>query len=250
MNYEKKYQHIISLGFFCGIAQDLETLGIRSKSYPFDWIISDWSGIELVMQKEFQDIFEIEYFFQYKLFRERYKNIKYGFSFYHDFNSKIALNRQIDIVRDKYLRRINRLYEDIKKQTLFMRYIQDIDELEYILTNSLKINEIIKEFNPDNEIVYIINEEFANHLMDTTIKFFIVKCDKNDIVSRHPIISNRELKEYVLSWFPKELIEHNKEWLRIKKRKSITSRVIHMNKIVLKIKQKLIKDYTYDRQIL
>lgn len=38
------YQNYISLGYFCGVAQDLEKLGLRNTSSPFDWCITDLGG--------------------------------------------------------------------------------------------------------------------------------------------------------------------------------------------------------------
>lgn len=35
----------ISLGYFCSIAMDLEKLGLRNESLPFDWVISDFEGV-------------------------------------------------------------------------------------------------------------------------------------------------------------------------------------------------------------
>ena len=40
------YKHIISLGWFGSIAEELERLGLRSAIYPFDWILSDWETVK------------------------------------------------------------------------------------------------------------------------------------------------------------------------------------------------------------
>ena len=40
----------ISLGYFCSIAIDLEKLGLRTESSPFDWVISDFEGVMLAIQ--------------------------------------------------------------------------------------------------------------------------------------------------------------------------------------------------------
>ncbi len=39
-----KFEHVISLGFFCSPALELKKLGFRDASYPFDWVISEWGG--------------------------------------------------------------------------------------------------------------------------------------------------------------------------------------------------------------
>lgn len=38
----KKYESVISLGYFCSVAIELEKMGIRNFSTPFDWLITDW----------------------------------------------------------------------------------------------------------------------------------------------------------------------------------------------------------------
>lgn len=45
--FETNYKHVISLGFFCSVALELERKGLRDASYPFDWLISDFQGDQL-----------------------------------------------------------------------------------------------------------------------------------------------------------------------------------------------------------
>ena len=35
-----EFKNYISLGYFCEVAKDLERLGLRNQSSPFDWVIS------------------------------------------------------------------------------------------------------------------------------------------------------------------------------------------------------------------
>lgn len=41
------FKHIISLGHFCGVAQELERLGLRDASYPFEWLITSSSALKM-----------------------------------------------------------------------------------------------------------------------------------------------------------------------------------------------------------
>lgn len=47
--------HYISLGYFCSIAMELERLGLRSESSPFDWLISDFEGVIHAIENHFED---------------------------------------------------------------------------------------------------------------------------------------------------------------------------------------------------
>lgn len=39
------FTHVVSLGWFCSVARELEKAGLREFSMPFDWCLSpDWGG--------------------------------------------------------------------------------------------------------------------------------------------------------------------------------------------------------------
>ena len=203
----KKFENFISLGYFCSIAEDLEIFGLRNSSMPFDWVISDFQSNLNLIQNNFDELFNFDFFYQSKTNRHIYKNIRYNFHFYHDFNSYQSLVSQINNVEIKYKRRIKQFYSLIIKPTLFIRYVDTengLSELDYILKNQTKIMTTIKEYHPKNEIIYIINDEYNNNL---PINFYSVRKDSNDKVSRHPLISNKLFKDYFeQTYFPNRLI--------------------------------------------
>lgn len=51
---EKVYRHYISLGYFCEVARDLEKLGLRDYSSPFDWGISCFKNVIEAIDYEFE----------------------------------------------------------------------------------------------------------------------------------------------------------------------------------------------------
>ena len=119
------YKHYISLGYFCSVALELERFGLRDASYPFDWIISDIKSVFECIENNFESILDINLLSQSQNEHKNYKNIKYGFYFFHDFDKYIPLSSQLDVVKKKYNRRIERFYNAIKEPTLFIRYISD-----------------------------------------------------------------------------------------------------------------------------
>lgn len=64
--FETNYKHVISLGFFCSVALELERKGVRDASYPFDWLISDFQGVIKVIENRFYDFLNIDFFLRIK----------------------------------------------------------------------------------------------------------------------------------------------------------------------------------------
>jgi hypothetical protein len=79
---------------------------------------------------------------------------KYGFYFIHDIETHFA--EDFDVIKEKYLRRISKFHESVKKKTCFIRAIRTKDELLYIKENQDHIKKIIKSANSENQIIYIV----------------------------------------------------------------------------------------------
>lgn len=154
----KNFENIISLGAFCFIAGNLRSLNLRTQAFPFDWNIT--------------------------LLR-----------FVHDFDENLC---NINEVEEKYTRRIERFYEAIKKKTLFIRYIIDEHEYKYILHHYNEINEILKRYNRNNRIIFVINDDIkVNRILNffKGIKLYSVIKDENDTVAKCPFEKNIYLKQ-------------------------------------------------------
>ena len=188
----------ISLGYFCSVATDLEKLGLRSESSPFDWLISDFEGVITLIENHFADFLAYEVLAQEPWNRAIYKNTRYNLSFYHDFNSLAPLADQLPQVAGKYARRIDRFYESIKEPTLFIRYISDeqllegkSQELIWIEENYDRILNLLRSFHPDNDILFIANTGVTSE----KFPIFHVEKDKGDTVARNPLFKSAELYE-------------------------------------------------------
>ena len=191
------YTNYISLGYFCEVAQDLEKLGLRNASSPFDWGISYFANVIDAIDKRFDGFLDYENLSQSAFDRSNYHEDKYHFYFFHDFDKYKSLDKQYQSVRDKYWRRINRFLESIKQPTLFVRYIseEELDEngkskeLNWIETNEEYIQNVLRRYNKNNDIVYIGSETLSSSI----IKIYHVSRDEGDKVSRSPIYNNKEL---------------------------------------------------------
>ena len=151
-----KYKHIIPLGYFCSVAMELERKGLRTASYPFDWIISDsFENILKLLDNNFEEFLDEESLYQEEI-PNHYYNYRTGIHFYHDFDAYTPLRNQIYSVRKKYDRRIKRLYDDVKEPSLFIRYCLNEKEVEWIENNLTSIVSQVKQYNRDNNIVFIV----------------------------------------------------------------------------------------------
>lgn len=120
---------LISLGYDCTIAGTLRSLHLRKAAYPFDWMYSDFNALYNAIADDFQ------HFLDPSTLRVGDDNRTiidyYGLSFVHDFptiHDNVAMNDSelhpwakirddwqqfIEPMREKYLRRIDRLINDL-----------------------------------------------------------------------------------------------------------------------------------------
>ena len=247
---DKNYKNYISLGYFCEVAQDLEKLGLRNASSPFDWGISYFPNVIDAIDKEFDGFLDYDNLSQNALNRAHYHEDKYHFYFFHDFDKYKSLDKQYASVKEKYWKRIKRFLNSIKDPSLFVKYIsiEELDEngksieLTWIENNRQHILDVLRRYNSENDIVYIGDETVNSDI----IKIYHVPCDEGDRVSRLPIYNNNELFS-ILSGvhFPgKEENQHRYELKEKKKHSYITSL---KNKTVHFLQRMFFKEYEYSK---
>ena len=196
------YKSVVSLGFFCGPSQELERIGLRSYSLPFDWLITeDFKVVLSLIENNFESFLQEETLEQEKEVNSKYYyDTEQGIHFYHDFSASINLPDQLQSVKEKYARRINRFYEIISKPTLFIRYCHSKEECRWVCENKDSIESLLKQYNSHNEIVFVSNSEDVKIEDREAIgNLFIVKRDQNDIVCRHFIQKSKPLRAYIES---------------------------------------------------
>ena len=49
-----RYEHVVSLGYFCSTALELQRYGFRDGSYPFDWNICSIEGVLSLVKSDFE----------------------------------------------------------------------------------------------------------------------------------------------------------------------------------------------------
>lgn len=149
------YQHVISLGHFCAVASELDKLGLREASLPFDWIITPLDSLIELINNNFSDFLNPELLYRDSKLPYIVINKKYNVAFYHDFKESKPISDQIEEVQRKYSRRVARFYDYIKEATLFVRYIETKEEYEYIIQNYSSLLDLLKKYNKENDLILI-----------------------------------------------------------------------------------------------
>lgn len=248
----EKYYHFISLGYFCSVALELERIGLRSTSSPFDWCISNFEGVIEAIENKFDDFLNYDLLFQSDNARQIYFNTKYRIWFFHDFDKYLALDCQLQKVKQKYDRRIKRFYEDISQPTLFIRYISDeiLDnygrsiELDYIEKNYEKILSLLKSFNKNNDIIFLSNSGVDSNI----IKIYHVEKDENDGVARKPLEKNGELNDLLMN-LEFEKREKNIETYNIKYKKNSNICNKLRKKLISFVRRTFLSEYVHEKTI-
>ena len=245
------YTHFISLGYFCSVAMELERIGLRSSSSPFDWLISDFTGVINVISNHFKDFLDYDLLFQNHQYHQIYRNIKYDLTFFHDFDKYRPLQKQLPAVTIKYNQRIERFYRNIKEPTLFIRYISDEKkdifnqsvELLWIEDNIKYIKDLLQSFNPENDILFIANMS----VISDKIKIYHVMQDENDTVARMPLEKNEELSN-LLNGFEYKQRSQNLAYYE-KKRQSENSFAAKTQSFITRgTKKVFLREYIHNQQ--
>lgn len=235
----------ISLGYFCSVALELEKMGLRNESSPFDWVISDFSGVMSCIQNHFLDFLSYEHLAQNANKRAYYQNTLYNIQFFHDFDKYKTLERQLPTIQEQYNRRIARFYHTITEPTLFIRYISDEEKINGVSKELLWIEEnfdailtTLKSFNSQNNILFIANDGVES----SKLLIYNVPKDSDDVVSRLPLSSHPTLSNFFQTLdFPnkeKNLIRYKK-----KKKKEKCNRL--KQKLVSFFQKLFLKEYQH-----
>ena len=242
---ERKFEHVISLGYFCTIAMEMQRYGLRDSSMPFDWLFDvDWTSIEELWDNHFMQFLDRDLLYQEKGSSDHYWNVRYNIGFFHDFDGFQSLDAQLGKVQEKYNRRIERFYKDIQEPTLFVRYIKNREELEYIEQNYDIVLSKLKSCNQENAILFISNDD----LQSECLPLYTAEKDENDFCARKPTDKNAELRTifYKLNYDQsRRMINLKKYQAERKRRRGIWFRV--QKRFKRYYKHYFVKYYIHDK---
>lgn len=164
---KKKYDVIFSLGTDCSCAGYMKKNNLRSFSGPFDWLTHASFAVHMdLILSDFKGFMNIEDFLPLEKDAaaldnncDYYENRKTGFYFFHDFKKDIPLETAFPTIKEKYNRRINRFYEQLKTNEKvlliwFSHYESVSDEMV-----KKKCNDLIQKLNKKVDFLIIEHDE-------------------------------------------------------------------------------------------
>ena len=113
-----KFDIIIPMGCYCASAQALKSVKKRSRSLPFDWVgpLSFDQAVRF-LETGFEGFFEKEDLVKYEKDTKKnvgYVNTRNNLLFLHDFKEVAHFDEEYVQLREKYERRIKRIYQTIR----------------------------------------------------------------------------------------------------------------------------------------
>mmetsp|Transcript_29201 Transcript_29201/g.67925 ORF Transcript_29201/g.67925 Transcript_29201/m.67925 type:complete len:320 (+) Transcript_29201:117-1076(+) len=134
----------ISLGSWCGVAQCLQVMNLRDAAYPFDWNRTSIQGLIHFISNEFEDFFN---FFLVKdapgLQQKAYCG-KHHSVWHEDLATPAGYA--------KYHRRIRRFYDIAAERLLFVRAVNDSEEVE----NGHVLLQVLQTCFPSSEVFLLL----------------------------------------------------------------------------------------------
>lgn len=240
------FKHYISIGHCCHIAGNLETLGLRSGSMPYDWNITLWKVIEDTINNNFDNYLVYDKLYQFEKRPQVYENCEAGVTFVHDFVGHLSLKKQFNKVEEKYKRRINSFYRNIQEPTLFFRYCLNAEEVYNIDEKYSDVINLFKKYNKDSEVVFLSHDNVDMSKISNIENLYIIEKKEDEQVSTRPLLDCEYLYR-ILSNAKFEDKEKNLKFLEDKKNKK--SAVKKIRKKIDKFISKYRRAYIYEKRI-
>ena len=218
MRAQQRFRHVISLGYFCSTALELQRYGLRDGSYPFDWNISTIRPTLAMVESGFGGFLERDRLYRDAAHPGIIRDTGSGINLYNDFDPALSIEEQYEVVRKKYSRRIQRFQRATTEPTLFVRYMLDFDEFAYLDANMSDVMALLRRTNPQNDLLLVGNAD-----LPTTcggLKVYAVAVDDGDVVARKFMRKNAQLSRRLLGLnYPLGLRLRNllKHWLPLQR---------------------------------
>lgn len=172
LEYKYKLPIFIPLGTSCAVAYQLNKLGLRKESYPFDWAKFSINKINNVLENNFDSFsnLNIKKFSDkhihkdYYINSSKYTNISGSYILYNKYNIQFAhellINNNINNLKEKFNDRIKRFYNTSK----FIYFIiLDINHKQYKNHYIQKLIYNLDKIFTSYKILYISNTKVTEN---------------------------------------------------------------------------------------
>jgi hypothetical protein len=188
-----KYRHVISLGYFCATAHELQRYGLRDGSYPLDWNISPIGSVLAMMESGFNGFLQLD---NLHLEPRRVCDTGSGILVYNDFDPARPIAEQYEVVRKRYARRITRFRRAIARRTLFVRYMENLEEFAYLDEHMVAVLAVLRRTNPLNDLLLVGNSDLPATCGGLHV--YTVVPDEGDVVARKFLRKNPQLRRSLI----------------------------------------------------
>lgn len=200
--YKYKQPVFISLGNNCSISYQLQNLGIKKYSYPFDWCKISISQLNDILENNFEDFSDINIkkFSNNHLYNDNNKygsyllHNKYNITFAHELF--INSNKNINKFKLKLNKRIKRFLDHKNDYIIFII-------IEHKQSNENKLLELVNKLNKYFnyfKILYIKIDDIENI---KTISLKNTNLDKNykiSISNKYNYIKTIHVNKNIINW--------------------------------------------------
>lgn len=209
----KQFENCISLGESCSLSMFMCRTGLHSFTGPFDWIDTlSFDGVLKNIDNGFVDFLneknlQREGFYNYTVYDK-----KYNIYFFHDFCKKY------EEVKEKFDIKAKRLLEKMKQPSCFFRLVSNKMEVAYINNNQKYIQKVIKKYNNDNEIVFLICKKSIGEKIEIGKSFYLNVEEPYELCwfqhkdHSYKILENKEICKFIKDILPTEIVEKNKKF--------------------------------------
>lgn len=195
---KNKYDLIFSIGGSCCSASQLKARNKRYSSLPFDWLFHKDSSTLYKLAECFSDDFKN--FFLFDNLKElsvnergngdkyQYKDLYTGYCFIHDFGN-FSKEKSYEYNKEKYIRRLKRLYDQIKKSKNVLILLDVTYEIDFNAVEVLR-KSLCSRFYGINFDIQIIkfdeqsraDKNISEHIFYTKYNRYLNKYDFGPVV--------------------------------------------------------------------
>ena len=198
------FNYIISLGGDCTIGEVLRNLKYKDYSYPFDWSVSKKEKIYKSFNNNFYNFFSYDNLCPASNGKTKEKDD--SIYYYHDYLFNELKTKKLEITKQKYERRCNRLLSLLNSDNtiLFIRKaekdtINDMKKLKNIIKNKYNSNfnilliNNIEENSDDESIIHLFLEK--NFFLYLKNDIYGYRIDRLQVIDRIQIYIKKLIKK-------------------------------------------------------